>query len=46
MNYNKISDFLLEAFRKIVGSDFCFSQYEIRWTYAFGGSIFNEDWIP
>lgn len=46
MNYNKISDFLLETFKKIVGENSFFTQYEIRWTYAFGGSIFNKDWIP
>ena len=46
MKYNKISDFLLKAFKKIVGENFYFAQYEIRFTYAFGGSIFNKDWIP
>ncbi|GAH26695.1 unnamed protein product, partial [marine sediment metagenome] len=46
MKYNKISDFLLEVFKKIVGENSFFTQYEIRWTYAFGGSIFNKDWIP
>ncbi len=46
MSYNKISDFLLETFKKIVGENSFFTQYEIRWTYAFGGSIFNKEWIP
>ncbi|MFW9880366.1 MAG: FAD-binding oxidoreductase, partial [Candidatus Thorarchaeota archaeon] len=46
MNFNKISDFLLKKFRKIVGENSCFTQYEIRWAYTFGGSIFNKDWVP
>ncbi|MFW9939839.1 MAG: FAD-linked oxidase C-terminal domain-containing protein [Candidatus Thorarchaeota archaeon] len=46
MNYSKISDSLLDKFGKIVGENFYFNQYEIRWTYAFGGSIFNKEWIP
>jgi glycolate oxidase len=46
MNYSKISDSLLDKFGKIVGKNFYFTQYEIRWAYAFGGSIFNKEWIP
>ena len=46
MNYNKISDFLLDKFKKIVGENFFFTQYEIRWCYAFGGTVFNKDWVP
>jgi len=46
MSYNKISDSLLDKFGKIVGENFYFTQYEIRWAYAFGGSIFNKEWIP
>ncbi|MFX1377305.1 MAG: FAD-binding and (Fe-S)-binding domain-containing protein [Promethearchaeota archaeon] len=46
MNYNKISDRLLEKFKKIVGENSFFTQYEIRWSYAFGGSIFNKNWVP
>jgi glycolate oxidase len=44
--YNKISRKLEENFREIVGEDNCFSDYEIRWTYAFGGSIFENRWVP
>ncbi|KKN35504.1 hypothetical protein LCGC14_0783030 [marine sediment metagenome] len=44
--YNKISKILFEGLKEIVGEDFFFEEYEIRWTYAFGGSIFNKNWIP
>ena len=44
--YNKISKPQFERLKEIVGEDFIFDDYEIRWTYAFGGSIFNKDWIP
>lgn len=46
MKYNKITKPLLEQFKTIVGSNFIFDQFEIRWTYAFGGSLFIKDWIP
>ncbi|MFX0083005.1 MAG: FAD-linked oxidase C-terminal domain-containing protein [Candidatus Hodarchaeota archaeon] len=46
MNYNKISDELLEKFKQIVGENSFFNRYEVRFTYAFGGSIFNKDWVP
>jgi glycolate oxidase len=46
MNYNKISVSLLEKLKQVVGENHFFTQYEIRWTYAFGGSIFNKDWVP
>ncbi|TFG24673.1 MAG: FAD-binding oxidoreductase [Promethearchaeota archaeon] len=44
--YNKISEALSQKFKEIVGDDYFFSEYEIRWTYAFGGTIFRKDWIP
>ncbi|MFX1309029.1 MAG: FAD-linked oxidase C-terminal domain-containing protein [Promethearchaeota archaeon] len=44
--YNKISEHLLNKFKEIVGENYFFKDYEIRWTYAFGGSIFNKEWIP
>ena len=44
--YNKISEHLTNKFKEIVGSDYCFSDYGIRWTYAFGSTIFEKDWIP
>ncbi|MFX1345297.1 MAG: FAD-binding and (Fe-S)-binding domain-containing protein [Promethearchaeota archaeon] len=46
MNYSKISDSLLEKFKKIVGENSLFNQYEVKFSYAFGGSIFNKEWIP
>jgi glycolate oxidase len=45
-NYNTISEDLKKDFEKIVGPKYFFSEYEIRWTYAFGASVFNKDWIP
>ena len=44
--YNKISEQLSHKFKKIVGEKFFFNEFEVRWTYAFGGSIFNKDWVP
>ncbi|MFX0040221.1 MAG: FAD-binding and (Fe-S)-binding domain-containing protein [Candidatus Heimdallarchaeota archaeon] len=44
--YNKISKALLKKFKEIVGEQFSFNDYEVRWTYAFGGSIFNKNWVP
>ncbi|MHA1344078.1 MAG: FAD-binding and (Fe-S)-binding domain-containing protein [Promethearchaeota archaeon] len=46
IKYNKISEPLFQRFKKIVGKGNCFKDYEIRWTYAFGGTIFRKDWIP
>ncbi len=44
--YNKISELLLNRFKEIVGEGFCFDDYEVRYTYAFGGGIFNKTWVP
>ncbi|MEE9377698.1 MAG: FAD-binding and (Fe-S)-binding domain-containing protein [Candidatus Lokiarchaeia archaeon] len=44
--YNKISEQLSKKFKKIVGEKFFFNEYEIRYSYAFGCSIFNKDWVP
>ncbi|MFX1427850.1 MAG: FAD-binding oxidoreductase, partial [Promethearchaeota archaeon] len=46
MKYKKIKESLLKQFENIVGSDFLFNQFEIRWAYAFGGSLFIKEWIP
>lgn len=46
LDYNKISEPIQEQFKKIVGKPFFFDEFEIRWTYAFGGNIFKKDWIP
>ena len=29
-----------------MGEIFFFSEYEVRWTYSFGGTIFEKGWIP
>ncbi len=44
--YNKISEELLNEFKNIVGEKFFFNNYEIRYSYAFGCSIFNKNWVP
>ncbi len=44
--YNKISEALSQKFKEIIGDEYFFSEYEIRWTYAFGGTIFRKEWIP
>ncbi|TFG04353.1 MAG: FAD-binding oxidoreductase [Promethearchaeota archaeon] len=46
MKYNKISDSLSQKFKEIVGEENHFSEYEIRWTYAFGPTIFEKEWVP
>jgi len=45
-DYIKISKELYQQYKEIVGKDNCFSDYEIRWTYAFGSTNFEKDWIP
>ncbi len=45
-NYNKITESLSEQFKEIVGEDHYFSEYEIRWTYTFGPTIFEKEWMP
>ena len=44
--YNKISETLSLKFKEIVGEENHFSEYVIRWTYAFGPTIFEREWIP
>jgi glycolate oxidase len=44
--YNKISEDLSNEFKQIVGENKFFNDYEIRFTYAFGASIFNKEWVP
>ncbi len=46
IKYNRISQTLSNRLKKIIGEKFFFNNFEVRWTYAFGGSIFNKDWIP
>ena len=35
--YNKLSKPQFARLKEIVGEEFIFDEYEIRWTYAFGG---------
>jgi glycolate oxidase len=44
--YNQISKDLLQKFKEIGDEKFFFDDYEVRFTYAFGGGIFNKAWIP
>ncbi|MFX0072170.1 MAG: FAD-linked oxidase C-terminal domain-containing protein [Candidatus Hermodarchaeota archaeon] len=44
--YNKISETMHQNFKRIVGKENYFSDFEIRWSYAFGGTAFNKEWIP
>lgn len=44
--YNKLSSSILEKLKLIVGEDNYFVDFETRWTYAFGGTTFQKDWIP
>lgn len=46
MTYNKLTTDLIDEFRSIVGDTNCLDQYELRWAYAFGGSIFEKEWMP
>jgi len=46
MSYNKISEKLKQQFEEIVGKAYCFDEKEIIWTYAFGGAIFEREWMP
>ncbi len=44
--YSKLSDAVAKKFVETVGQERAFSNLEVRWTYAFGGSIFEKDWVP
>ncbi len=44
--YRNISQNLLKKFKKIVGPKNFFIEKEVKWTYAFGGTIFEKEWIP
>ncbi len=44
--YNKISKQIIQQFKQIVGEESCFDNFEIRWAYSFGGTIFERDCIP
>ena len=44
--YNKISERLLQEFKKIVGAEFFFIEKEHRWTYTFGSTMIEPSWVP
>jgi len=46
ITYNKLSNPLIAKFKNIVGVNSCFESFEIRWSYSFGGTIFEKAWIP
>ena len=46
ITYNKLTAPLIRKFRKIVGENSCFESFVIRWSYSFGGTIFEKEWIP
>mgnify|MGYP006277533859 CR=1 FL=1 len=45
-DYSRISSSLREKLINIVGKENYFDELEIRWTYTFGGTIFQQQWIP
>ena len=44
--YNKISEKLLQEFKKIVGVGSFFNEKEHRWTYTFGSTMIEPEWVP
>ncbi len=44
--YSELNPDLKEEFKQIVGETNFYDEFEIRWTYAFGGTLFERDWIP
>ena len=44
-NYNKISENLQPEFKKIVGIGSFFSEKEHRWTYTFGSTMIEQEWV-
>jgi glycolate oxidase len=45
-HYNKISENLLQEFKKIVGEECFLIEKEHRWTYTFGSTMIEPDWVP
>ncbi|MFO7795539.1 MAG: FAD-binding and (Fe-S)-binding domain-containing protein [Promethearchaeati archaeon] len=45
-SYKAISKDLSNEFKEIVGEENHYDEFEIRWCYAFGGTIFEREWIP
>ena len=44
--YNPITEEVALQLKKIVGEANYYDQKEVIWTYAFGGTTFEKDWIP
>ena len=44
--YHRITKKIIKTFKEIVGEESCFDDFEVRWCYAFGGTIFEREWIP
>ncbi len=45
-NYSSISSISKDHLKSIVGEKNYNDEMEIKWTYAFGGTIFQPKWIP
>ncbi|MFW9901446.1 MAG: FAD-binding oxidoreductase, partial [Candidatus Thorarchaeota archaeon] len=45
-HYSSISEHISKKLKNIVGENYFFDNYEIRYSYAYGCSIFNKNWIP
>ena len=44
--YNELTKGLLQEFSKIVGIEHSIVAKELRWPYAFGGTMIEPDWVP
>ncbi|MHA2126516.1 MAG: FAD-binding and (Fe-S)-binding domain-containing protein [Promethearchaeota archaeon] len=44
--YNKLTENLLLDFKKIVGENCFFIAEEHRWSYTFGSTMIEPDWVP
>ncbi|MFX1456211.1 MAG: FAD-binding and (Fe-S)-binding domain-containing protein [Promethearchaeota archaeon] len=45
-SYNKISENLFQKFEEIVGKNYFFAEKEHRWSYTFGSTMIEPEWIP
>lgn len=45
-SYTALNPVLKDKFKQIVGEENLFDEYEIRWTYSFGETLFEPEWIP
>jgi len=46
VKFSKLTEDLLDQFKKIVGDQNALDEFTHRWVYSFGGIIFKEKWIP